>query len=178
MKTLWHDAAGMSLYARQLERGRFIWPTPMQGVVSISSAQLGYMLDGIDWRNRSTPGGRRRQDRGRRADATNYGRVCIPQYPTRCRLCLNSGVPTASTPAIDDVATLRAALLAEQAARRVAEQRASGTEAIIAHLKLVIAQRHDRFGASSGGGRKLLDQVKLQVEEAEATATEDDTAAG
>jgi transposase len=92
---------------------------------------------------------------------------------------LNPGVPTASAPLYDDVAALRAALLAEQAARRTAEQRASGAEAIIAHLKLVIAQmRHDRFGASSGRGRKLLDQFELQLEEAEAAATEDDTAAG
>jgi transposase len=51
VKTLWHDGVGMSLYAKRLERGRFIWPTPTQGVVSISAAQLGYMLDGIDWRN-------------------------------------------------------------------------------------------------------------------------------
>lgn len=51
VKILWHDGVGMSLYAKRLERGRFIWPTPTQGVVSISSAQLGYMLDGIDWRN-------------------------------------------------------------------------------------------------------------------------------
>ena len=50
-KILWHDGLGMSLYAKRLERGRFIWPTPTQGVVSISAAQLGYMLDGIDWRN-------------------------------------------------------------------------------------------------------------------------------
>ena len=48
---LWHDGVGMSLYAKRLERGRLIWPTPTQGVVSISAAQLGYMLDGIDWRN-------------------------------------------------------------------------------------------------------------------------------
>jgi transposase len=51
VKILWHDGVGMSLYAKRLERGRFIWPTPAQGVVSISAAQLGYMLDGIDWRN-------------------------------------------------------------------------------------------------------------------------------
>jgi len=51
VKVLWHDGVGMSLYAKRLERGRFIWPTPTQGVVSISAAQLGYMLDGIDWRN-------------------------------------------------------------------------------------------------------------------------------
>ena len=51
VKILWHDGVGMSLYAKRLERGRFIWPTQSQGVVSISPAQLGYMLDGIDWRN-------------------------------------------------------------------------------------------------------------------------------
>jgi transposase len=29
----------------------FIWPSPADGVVAISLAQLAYMLDGIDWRN-------------------------------------------------------------------------------------------------------------------------------
>jgi transposase len=51
VKILWHDGLGMSLYAKRLERGRFIWPSPTDGAVSISAAQLGYMLDGIDWRN-------------------------------------------------------------------------------------------------------------------------------
>ena len=51
IKILWHDGIGMSLYAKRLERGRFIWPSATAGVVSISSAQLAYMLDGIDWRN-------------------------------------------------------------------------------------------------------------------------------
>ena len=41
----------MSLYAKRLERGRFIWPSPADGCVAISGAQLAYMLDGIDWRN-------------------------------------------------------------------------------------------------------------------------------
>jgi transposase len=51
LKVLWHDGLGMSLYAKRLERGRFIWPSPADGVVPISAAQLGYMLEGIDWRN-------------------------------------------------------------------------------------------------------------------------------
>ena len=51
IKILWHDGIGMSLYAERLERGRFIWPSATAGVVSISLAQLAYMLDGIDWRN-------------------------------------------------------------------------------------------------------------------------------
>ena len=51
IKILWHDGIGMSLYAKRLERGRFVWPTPADGIVAITAAQLGYMLDGIDWRN-------------------------------------------------------------------------------------------------------------------------------
>ena len=51
VKIIWHDGIGMSLYAKRLERGRFIWPSPADGVVSISASQLGYMLEGIDWRN-------------------------------------------------------------------------------------------------------------------------------
>ena len=51
IKIVWHDGIGMSLYAKRLERGRFIWPSPADGVVAISAAQLAYMLEGIDWRN-------------------------------------------------------------------------------------------------------------------------------
>ena len=51
IKILWHDGIGISLYAKRLERGRFIWPSATAGVVLISSSQLAYMLDGIDWRN-------------------------------------------------------------------------------------------------------------------------------
>jgi transposase len=48
LKILWHDGLGMSLYAKRLERGRFIWPTPVDGALAITAAQLGYMLEGID----------------------------------------------------------------------------------------------------------------------------------
>jgi transposase len=51
IKILWHDGFGMSLYAKRLERGRFIWPSAADGAVVITSAQLGYMLEGIDWRH-------------------------------------------------------------------------------------------------------------------------------
>ena len=58
VKILWHDGIGMSLYAKRLERGRFIWPSPAKpapakagGTLAIAPAQLAYMLDGIDWRN-------------------------------------------------------------------------------------------------------------------------------
>ena len=73
---------------------------------------------------------------------------------------------------------LRAALAVEQDARREAEARAAAAEAFVAHLKLEIAKyRHDRFAPSSEHGRKLLDQMELQLEEAQAAVSEDEVAA-
>ena len=78
----------------------------------------------------------------------------------------------------DGIEALTAALAAERAAREMAEARASGAEAMVAHLKLVIAKmKRDRFGQSSERGCKILDQLELQLEELEATATEDEIAA-
>ena len=51
VKILWHDGIGLSLYAKRLDRGKFIWPSAPGGTVSISAAQMAYMLEGIDWRN-------------------------------------------------------------------------------------------------------------------------------
>jgi transposase len=50
IKLLWHDGQGMCLFAKRLERGRFIWPSTTGEPVTITAAQLGYMLEGIDWR--------------------------------------------------------------------------------------------------------------------------------
>jgi hypothetical protein len=38
-KILWQDGTGMSLYAKRLERGRFLGPSPADGIVAISAAQ-------------------------------------------------------------------------------------------------------------------------------------------
>ncbi|MGA7674961.1 MAG: IS66 family insertion sequence element accessory protein TnpB [Rhizomicrobium sp.] len=51
VKILWHDGIGTSLYAKRLDRGKFIWPSAAGGVLSITAAQMAYMLEGIDWRN-------------------------------------------------------------------------------------------------------------------------------
>jgi transposase len=51
IKVIWHDGQGACLFTKRLERGRFLWPSPADGTVTISAAQLGYLLSGIDWRN-------------------------------------------------------------------------------------------------------------------------------
>ena len=53
IKVLWHDGQGMCLFAKRLERGRFVWPSTARTArmaVTITPAQLGYLLEGIDWR--------------------------------------------------------------------------------------------------------------------------------
>lgn len=50
IKLLWWDGDGLCLFAKRLERGRFIWPKTEEGAVSLSRAQLSMLLEGIDWR--------------------------------------------------------------------------------------------------------------------------------
>jgi transposase len=77
-----------------------------------------------------------------------------------------------STP--DDIDVLRTELAAERVARREAEARAIGAEAMVTHLKFVIAKlEHHRYAPSSERGRKLLEQAELQLEEFEADGAEE-----
>ncbi len=41
----------MYLFARRLERGRFVWPVAKDGSVKLSAAELSMLPEGIDWRN-------------------------------------------------------------------------------------------------------------------------------
>jgi transposase len=50
VKLLWWDGDGLCLFAKRLERGRFIWPQATEGTVCLSRAQLSMLLEGIDWR--------------------------------------------------------------------------------------------------------------------------------
>jgi transposase len=92
-------------------------------------------------------------------------------------------VPITPDSPVADITVLQAALAAERLARHEAEARATGAEAMVAHLKLLIAKlKHDKFGASSERGRKLIDQLELELGELVAAASEDaakaETAAG
>jgi transposase len=50
VKLLWFDGDGLCLFAKRLERGRFVWPQAASGTVALSAAQLSMLLEGIDWR--------------------------------------------------------------------------------------------------------------------------------
>ena len=92
----------------------------------------------------------------------------------------------------DDIATLKAMVVAARAESTAAEAKAasavaeaaratanmSSAEALIAHQKLVIEKmRRELYGSRSEHSRKLLDQMELELEELEASASQDEIAA-
>jgi transposase len=71
----------------------------------------------------------------------------------------------------DDIATLKVLVLAERSELQAAR-------AMIIHLKLLIAKfNREKFGQRSERSARLVNQLELQLEELEASATEDDLAA-
>ena len=50
LKIIWWDGQGACLFAKRLEKGRFVWPSPADGKVAVTAAQLAMLLEGIDWR--------------------------------------------------------------------------------------------------------------------------------
>lgn len=50
VKLLWWSGDGLCLFAKRLERGRFVWPQAAEGAIHLSAAQLSMLLEGIDWR--------------------------------------------------------------------------------------------------------------------------------
>ena len=49
VKILVFDGTGLVLYAKRLEAGRFCWPSPADGVVRLTGAQLATLLEGLAW---------------------------------------------------------------------------------------------------------------------------------
>src|SRR5436190_21257534 len=84
-----------------------------------------------------------------------------------------------------DIETLRAALVAAavraaqvEAELAVATAKASDDQAVIAHQQLQIAMlRRQLYGPRSERTARLLDQLELQLEELESSATADELAA-
>jgi transposase len=78
----------------------------------------------------------------------------------------------------DDIEALKAALIVAQAEAAAARAQQSADQALIAHLKLQIEKlNRERFGQRSERTARLIDQLELQLEELEASATEDELAA-
>ena len=47
IKVLWWDGDGLCLFAKRLERGKFVWPRAENGKVCLTPAQLSMLLEGM-----------------------------------------------------------------------------------------------------------------------------------
>ncbi len=82
------------------------------------------------------------------------------------------------TPTAQDLEALKAALARAQTELAEARAQQSDDQALIAHLKLEIAKlNRQRYGPHAERTARMLDQMELQLEELEASATEDEIAA-
>ena len=50
IKLIFWDGTGLVLYAKRLEDGDFRWPKVQDGTMRLTAAQLGALLEGLDWR--------------------------------------------------------------------------------------------------------------------------------
>jgi len=50
LKIIWGDTRGACVCTKRREKGRFVWPSPADGKIHVTSAQLAMLLEGIDWR--------------------------------------------------------------------------------------------------------------------------------
>ncbi|MBI4183841.1 MAG: IS66 family insertion sequence element accessory protein TnpB [Proteobacteria bacterium] len=56
LKALYWDGSGLCLFAKRLERGRFVWPRVEEGAIRLSVAQLAMLIEGLDWRRAVSQG--------------------------------------------------------------------------------------------------------------------------
>jgi transposase len=55
LKILYWDGSGLCLFAKRLERGRFVWPPIVDGALVLTPAQLALLVEAIDWRRTVAP---------------------------------------------------------------------------------------------------------------------------
>jgi len=49
VKLVYWDGTGLCLFAKTLEDGRFRWPRVENGAMRMTPAQLGALIEGLDW---------------------------------------------------------------------------------------------------------------------------------
>jgi transposase len=155
IQILWHDGLGMSLYAKRLERGRFIWPSAADGAMVITSRRSSATCSkGLTGAIRFTLG--------------------APRLRVECDLLTHPGERSCesletmiqSLCGDDSRSSSRGRCCAEGSADRDTRQ-ALGRRG--ADRAPAIGDRQDEaramFGPRSERSERLIDQLELQLEE-------------
>ena len=55
LKALYWDGSGLCLFAKRLEKGRFVWPPLIEGGMVLTPAQFALLIEAMDWRRTVAP---------------------------------------------------------------------------------------------------------------------------
>jgi transposase len=55
LKGLYWDDSGLCLFAKRLEKGRFVWQPIVDGGMTLTPAQLALLIEAMDWRRTVAP---------------------------------------------------------------------------------------------------------------------------
>jgi transposase len=55
LKALYWDGTGLCLFAKRLEKGKFVWPPLVDGAVTLTAGQLALLIEAMDWRRTVAP---------------------------------------------------------------------------------------------------------------------------
>ncbi len=55
LKALYWDGSGLGLFAKPLEKGRFVWLPIVDGSMTLTPAQLALLIEAMDWRRTVAP---------------------------------------------------------------------------------------------------------------------------
>ena len=164
LKILYWDGSGLCLFAKRLERGRFVWPPIVDGALVLTPAQLALLIEAIESR---------------------YDNSLIWRSFCRhsSRVVVEEGMPSATASLPSDPAALRAFAAALQEALATKERELAARDAEIyaktLHIEKLRAtlalMKRARFGRSS----ERIEQLELLVgdleeEEAEQQARQDE----
>jgi transposase len=55
LKCLYYDGSGLCLFAKRLEKGKFVWPPIVEGGMTLTPAQMALLIEAMDWRRTVAP---------------------------------------------------------------------------------------------------------------------------
>jgi transposase len=54
-KAIYWDGTGLWLFAKRLEKSRFVWPPIVDGAMTLTPAQMAVLVEAMDWRRTIAP---------------------------------------------------------------------------------------------------------------------------
>ena len=171
LKIIWHDGQGACLFTKRLERGRFLWPSMADGVVTISVRNCPICSPGLTGECPRKHGVPRRPDKLRRIDSGCFsGRFSAANMVQSGREKPLRSLPSDLAGAHAMILAQRELLAQEQAEKIVAQSEAKVIRLEIERLKFLLAKaRREKFGQSSERGKLLIEQLELAIEDLEET---------